>query len=82
MKWEVETKEVKEEDILATYCLICGESVPVYSIHDAPKICDKCKAVVMRLREQEEQEKQSAGDIFVSVFKEFEKLDDYFDGDK
>ena len=78
----IETREPNPIDALATKCLICGADTPVYSIHDGPKICDKCKAVVMKLREQEEQEKQSAGDIFVSMFKEFEKLDDYFDGDK
>ena len=47
--------ETKKYSGLATYCLICEESVAVYSIHDAPKICDKCKAVVLKLREQEEQ---------------------------
>lgn len=38
---------------LATECLICGESVPVFSIHAAPKVCEKCKAVVLKLREQD-----------------------------
>ena len=35
---------------LCTPCLICGESVAC-DINDRVKICDKCKAVVMKMRE-------------------------------
>lgn len=46
--------EPKQTVGLATECMICGEAVPIDSIYAAPKICDKCKAVVMKLRKQEE----------------------------
>ena len=36
----------------ATPCLICGEDVPVMHLHDTPKICDKCKDAVMKLRKE------------------------------
>lgn len=37
---------------LATSCLICGESVPISHAKDYPKICDKCKKAVMKMRER------------------------------
>ena len=37
---------------LATSCLICGESVPISHSKDSPKICDKCKKAVMKMRER------------------------------
>ena len=37
---------------LATSCLICGESVPISHSKDYPKICDKCKKAVMKMRER------------------------------
>lgn len=37
----------------ATGCLICGESVPLYSpLEKGYKICNKCKEAVMYIREQ------------------------------
>lgn len=37
----------------ATDCLICGEDVPVHDFDlGHPKICEKCKAAVMKMREQ------------------------------
>lgn len=41
-------------------CIICGESVKLSEMEMALresvyKVCDKCKAVVLKLREQEEQ---------------------------
>ena len=35
---------------IGTPCLICGESVPIFHIHDTPKICQKCKDAVMKVR--------------------------------
>jgi uncharacterized protein (DUF983 family) len=34
-------------------CLICGEGVPVFGSYYAPKVCEKCKAAVMKVREQD-----------------------------
>ena len=50
---------------LATYCIICGEPVTLtqnerirlehgHCIHS--KVCDKCRAAVLRIREQIKQE--------------------------
>ena len=36
-----------------TPCLICGEVVPTFRYCYAPKICEKCKAAVMKVREQD-----------------------------
>ena len=36
-----------------TNCLICGETVLIEHIRDVPKICAKCKAAVMKVREQD-----------------------------
>jgi hypothetical protein len=41
---------------LATRCLICGEFVEIESVHEAPKVCDKCKAAVMKMRSSMESE--------------------------
>ena len=38
---------------LETPCLICGEGVPTSHYGYAPKICEKCKAAVMKVREQD-----------------------------
>lgn len=38
---------------IETPCLICGEGVPVFGNIYAPKICEKCKAAVMKVREQD-----------------------------
>ena len=37
---------------IETPCLICGEGVPVF-FGAYPKICEKCKAAVMKVREQD-----------------------------
>jgi hypothetical protein len=47
--------EPKITDMLVTKCLICGEDMPVYSIHDAPKICVYCKNAVIWAREKMKQ---------------------------
>lgn len=41
---------------LAKGCLICGESVEIRDIFCAhePVVCDKCKAAVMKIRNNEE----------------------------
>ena len=36
-----------------TPCLICGEGILVFGSYYAPKICEKCKAAVMKVREQD-----------------------------
>lgn len=51
----VETRETKPIDLLITKCLICGEDMPAYSIHDAPKICVYCKNAVIWAREKMKQ---------------------------
>ena len=38
---------------IGTPCLICGEAVPVLYNCYSPKICEKCKAAVMKAREQD-----------------------------
>ena len=38
---------------IETPCLICGEGVPVFGSCYVPKICEKCKAAVMKVREQD-----------------------------
>lgn len=40
-------------------CLICGEPIPMGYIGDSPQICDKCKAAVMKIRNQEEKESKT-----------------------
>lgn len=46
---------------MATYCIICGESVLLteeeeatlrYGHHIHSKVCDKCKAAILHMREQ------------------------------
>lgn len=37
---------------LGTLCLVCGESIPIYSPFDhGYKICDKCKRAILKMRE-------------------------------
>lgn len=38
---------------IGTPCLICGEGIPVFGSYYVPKICEKCKAAVMKVREQD-----------------------------
>ena len=39
------------EPVFATRCLICDEDIPVCVFElGMPKICEKCKAAVMRMR--------------------------------
>lgn len=51
---ESRMKVATVEDALpryATHCLICNEDVPVYDGElGQPKICEKCKTAVMRMR--------------------------------
>ena len=35
---------------ISTNCLVCGEPVPMERIGDAPKICDRCKNVILKNR--------------------------------
>lgn len=40
---------------LAIGCLICGESVPITYLelyNNIPKVCDKCKQAVIKMREK------------------------------
>lgn len=40
---------------IGTPCLICGEGVALpHGVCDGPKICDKCKAAVMKVRKRME----------------------------
>ena len=41
---------------IATSCMICGDSVAIPWPHDPHKICDKCKAAVMKMRSSMESE--------------------------
>ena len=52
-----------DKSYLGTSCIICGESVPLtqddilsleHGHHIHSKVCDKCKAAVLRMREQME----------------------------
>ena len=38
---------------IGTPCLICGDAVPVFGIGYTPQICEKCKAAVMKVRNQD-----------------------------
>ena len=54
-KWGVTAKDSNVSTIaLAVKCLICGESIPTGSLRETVKICDKCKAAVMKVREEME----------------------------
>lgn len=47
-----EVKERSVEALLATSCLICDEDIPVHDFDlGKVKICEKCKAAVMKMRE-------------------------------
>lgn len=35
---------------LAVACLICGDFVEIKSVYEAAKVCDKCRAAVMKMR--------------------------------
>lgn len=41
---------------IATSCMICGDRVAIPWPHDPHKICDKCKAAVMKMRSSMERE--------------------------
>lgn len=51
---EVREKMINPLGGIATNCLICGEGVAMKNINDTPKICDKCKAAVMKVRKESE----------------------------
>lgn len=48
--------KTKEPSIIETAvpCLICGEDIISTGISYAPKVCDKCKAAVMKVRKESE----------------------------
>ena len=48
-KCDLQLKTVEIE----TPCLICEEPVPVFGIGYTPKICEKCKAAVMKVRAED-----------------------------
>lgn len=39
-----------ENSGIGTPCLICGETVRIAHYRDAPKICNKCKEAVLKMR--------------------------------
>lgn len=43
-------------EVIATSCMICGDRVALPWSRDPHKICDKCKAAVMKMRSSMEQE--------------------------
>lgn len=43
---------IARESMVETACLICGEGVPTTFGNRTPKICEKCKDAVMKVREQ------------------------------
>ena len=43
---------------IGTLCLVCDEAVPVSHSRDIPKICNKCKAAIMTMREHIEESKR------------------------
>lgn len=60
-KWAITSKDDGIEIAIAKPCLICGDTIGVKSVYAADVICDKCKAAVMKVREEiellEEKEK-------------------------
>lgn len=54
---EVDSRFVRKgvfvEPLWKVACLICGEGVPVAHYTQGPRICEKCKAAVMKVREQD-----------------------------
>ena len=54
MENDVATLKIEDADCGSeTPCLICGEGVPVFGYGYAPKICEKCKAAVMKVRAED-----------------------------
>ena len=52
--WGCKTITVKVPNLdIRTPCLICGEGVPVFSYEISPKICEKCKVAVMKVRNED-----------------------------
>ena len=41
---------------LAVACLICRDFVEIKSVYEAPKVCAKCRAAVMKMRSSMERE--------------------------
>ena len=47
------TYTLEDKMVYGTPCLICGEIVKISNLYERqPKICDKCKAAVMAMREK------------------------------
>ena len=44
---------------IGTPCLICGDTVKIKYYGDTPKICNKCKAAVIAMREKMDGEKEN-----------------------
>lgn len=44
-----------EVESLASSCLICGELVPVSLFDNSPKVCEKCKKAVLKVRKMLEE---------------------------
>ena len=57
----IELQETKTEIVkIAKGCLICGEGVAInYYMGNESVICDKCKAAVMKVREEIEVQKET-----------------------
>lgn len=51
MEQEKQYRECKITALdVETPCLICGEGIPSFGFCYEPKICEKCKAAVMKVR--------------------------------
>lgn len=48
---EIKTSE-RAREWLGTPCLICGKTVQISDPGKAPKVCDKCKAAVLKVRKE------------------------------
>jgi len=52
------TVELKDDDItrLTAGCMVCGEPVEIVSARYPYRICDKCKAAILKVRGAMEEE--------------------------
>lgn len=51
----IDANMLPAEPQYTTSCLICGEAIPIWDFGGSPiKICEECKAAVMKMREQME----------------------------
>lgn len=42
--------------VLATDCIVCGERIIISNATRVPRMCEKCKAAVMAMRKQMEED--------------------------